>query len=422
MTGRGLALLAGAVLATGAGRLLGVPELFVVAGSALALVALAVVTVRLTSAAVAVDRRLAPDRVHAGHGADVVLGLGTSSRLPASVLRVEDGCHPSLGRPTRLLVAGLRRGKRVAVRYRVTGSVRGRYPVGPATVRVRDPFGLAERVRRDRAVTKLLVYPRVEPLSGGAGDGARGRGTGRTRRLFTAGDEFHTMREYVQGDDLRQVHWPSTAHRQTLMVRQQEQAHQQRATVLLDTRAAAHVGAGAESTFERAVSAATSVLAELTRAGYAARLATAVTRTAPAVEAWPALLERLAEVHPGREVDLVPALAALRSTDAEGVLVAVLGPPPGTVAPGAAAGDGRVLGQVGRGYGRRVALVCVDPARPVTASRGEDLVRVLRADRWRAATLATDEPLAPVWAALAGARRPPPPAAVASALGRPGAS
>ena len=61
---------------------------------------------------------------------------------------------------------------------------------------------------------------------------------------------------YEVGDDLRRVHWPSTARRDELMIRQNETPWQGRATVLLDTRARFHTG----YSFEAAVSAAASVL------------------------------------------------------------------------------------------------------------------------------------------------------------------
>ena len=42
------------------------------------------------------------------------------------------------------------------------------------------------------------------------------------RRLLNAGDEFHALRDYVQGDDLRMIHWPTTARRNKIVVRQHE--------------------------------------------------------------------------------------------------------------------------------------------------------------------------------------------------------
>ena len=50
----------------------------------------------------------------------------------------------------------------------------------------------------------------------------------------TGGEDFFTLREYQQGDDLRRVHWPSSAKRDELMIRQLEMPWQSRALVVLD--------------------------------------------------------------------------------------------------------------------------------------------------------------------------------------------
>lgn len=403
MTGRGLALLVGAVLVTGVARLIGVAELYVVAAAAIVLLVLAVVVVRMSSGAVIVRRRVSVPRLHVGHTAEVVVELRNAARLPAPLLLAEDDCHPSLGTATRVVVPGLSSGQTTGFRYPVTGSVRGRWTVGPMTIRVRDPFGLAERARRDTTRTDVVVYPVVEPLGGGSVEGAHhGSGTSRTRRLFTTGDEFFTMREYVQGDDLRQVHWPSTAHRQTLMVRQQEQAWEARATVFLDTRAAAHVGGGAESTLERAVSVAASSLRELSRAGYGLRLVTPDDTRVPPDATWQVLFDQLAELHVSRVHALGPALEPLRADGRSGLLLSVLGPLSGG-GDVAAAPDVRALLRAGRSYGGRATIVCQDAARGSSSASARDLTNVLAANRWRATTLDTAEPIAAAWTALTSA-------------------
>jgi uncharacterized protein (DUF58 family) len=90
----------------------------------------------------------------------------------------------------------------------------------------------------------------------------------RTPGLQTGGDEFHSMRPYVIGDDLRRVHWPTTARRDELTVRQDERHQQGRTTVLLDVRRAVH----SELSFERAVSATASLIVAATVRGDEVRL------------------------------------------------------------------------------------------------------------------------------------------------------
>ena len=403
MTRRGAAVLTGAIILAGVGRLLGVSELYVVAAAAGVLVAAGFLAVRTSSASVAVRRTLPSSRLLVGGTGEVVLELKNEARLEATLLLVEDNCPVSLAEPARFVVGGLRPGRTVALRYPLAPTARGRHRVGPLTVRIRDPFGMAEKVRRYQTTSELIVYPRVEALSAESTRGAhRGTGSSDTRRVFAAGDEFYTMREYVQGDDLRQVHWPSTAHRQTLMIRQQEMPWQAQATIFCDTRESAHVGVGATSTLERGVSAAASALWHLADRRYSLRLATEETARAPMVEPWNALLDRLALVEPSRVRGLSPALGALRAGGGEGLLVAVLAPP--TTEDLMASPDVRALLRAGRGYGGRIALVVVDPGRVQSAVRGGALVNLLRANRWQAATLGNEQPLAEPWSSLAAPR------------------
>ena len=100
----------------------------------------------------------------------------------------------------------------------------------------------------------LVVYPAVDDITAASrSDGIDPHGW-RTPGLQTGGDEFHSLRPYVIGDDLRRVHWPTTARRDELTVRQDERHQQGRTTVMLDVRRAVHD----EASFERAVSATAS--------------------------------------------------------------------------------------------------------------------------------------------------------------------
>jgi uncharacterized protein (DUF58 family) len=75
--------------------------------------------------------------------------------------------------------------------------------------------------------------------------------------------EFLTLRPYQVGDDLRRVHWRSTARRDQLMIRQDESQPRTPVVVMLDVRPGAHD----RPSFERAVEAVASLVAALERAG-----------------------------------------------------------------------------------------------------------------------------------------------------------
>ena len=161
------------------------------------------------------------------------------------------------------------------VDYPVRAEVRGRYVVGPLTIRLSDPFGMCELVRSFSARDMLVVTPVVQRLPAVAlgGDWA-GSGDSRSRSVAAAGEDDVATREYRHGDDLRRVHWRSTARQGELMVRREEQPWESHCTLLLDSRSTAHRGDGPASSFEWAVSAAASIGAYAGRAGYTVDLVT----------------------------------------------------------------------------------------------------------------------------------------------------
>ncbi len=120
-------------------------------------------------------------------------------------------------------------------RYTLQTLPRGRYTFEDARALIEDPFGLAreEVVLRERAA--VLMHPRVVELDVLFSDGA-GASFGGRRLLLrrTAGFDVHSVREYEHGDSLRRVHWPSTARRGELMVKELEDSPREEVAVVLD--------------------------------------------------------------------------------------------------------------------------------------------------------------------------------------------
>ena len=126
-----------------------------------------------------------------------------------------------------------------------------------------------------------MVTPRVVPLPPVPLSGVwTGSGDNRPRAFASGSAEDVTVREYRRGDDLRRVHWRSSAHAGELMVRREEQPWQSRATLFVDNRKIAHRGTGAASSLEHAVSIAASVAVHLVQRGFSVRLVTAAGRGA----------------------------------------------------------------------------------------------------------------------------------------------
>lgn len=245
----GLAIVAG-------GRLFGLPELFVVGGGILILLVLAVLYVALRRLQVEVSRQLSPPRVHAGNPCRVDLLLRNRSRLRSPVLRLRDDVSGTQG--VELLVAPMRQHAGTQAVYRLPTERRGLVQVGPLRLTVTDPFGLARLTTTGDREVSLIVYPHVDPLA----PVRRSSGSDLERQMVQqnqvapTGDEFYALREYAVGDDLRRVHWPSSARHDELMVRQDEIPWHGRLTLLLDSRPLA-----GPTAFEAMVSAAASVAA-----------------------------------------------------------------------------------------------------------------------------------------------------------------
>jgi uncharacterized protein (DUF58 family) len=291
---------------------------------------------------VASGRSLTPARTPAGQEARVSLRIDNVSRVRTGLLMLEDRVPYVLGPRPRFVLDRIEpRGYR-EVSYRVRSDLRGRYPLGPLQLRLGDPFGLCELTRSFTAADLLTVVPQVQALPPVKVLGEwSGFGDSQARAVALAGEDDVVPREYRHGDDLRRVHWRSTAKYGELMVRREEQPLRHHATVLLDTRRRGHRGSGPASSFEWAVSAAASVALHLLDRGYEVRLLTdtgeqTTASGSPAsasahttdgggtTEAAGLVLDRLAVVELSDGAGLSRAEDVLR-LGGEGLLVAVLG-------------------------------------------------------------------------------------------------
>ncbi len=229
----------------------------------LLLAALPVVAAILVSRArlrMSCERLIEPAQVPLGSPMKGQIILGQDGRLPAAILLLEDVVPRELGSRPRFLVDKADQSWRRVVEYPLLGRVRGRFSTGPLTVRTSDPFGLVQLDRQFVATSEVMVTPRVVPLptiraTGGAGS----TGEARPHRIGVVGQDDALVREYRQGDDVRRIHWRSTARWGDLMVRREEQAWDPSASIMLDSRTAAHAGRGMQNSMEWAISAAASI-------------------------------------------------------------------------------------------------------------------------------------------------------------------
>jgi uncharacterized protein (DUF58 family) len=410
------------------------------------------------------SRSIGPARVAAGQTAQVRLRLENVSRLPTGLLLAEDTVPYALGTRPRYVLNGIERGGIRELSYPLRSDLRGKFEVGPLEIRVADAFGLVELGRSFSSRTTFVVTPKVVPLPRTVFSGSwLGDGEGRARTAAAAGEDDVVPRAYRDGDELRRVHWRSTARYGELMVRREEQQWRNRILLLLDTRRSAHAGSGATSSFEFAVSAAASIGTHLAREGLDGQLITDTgALNAPGVFE-DVLLNSLAVIKASRNRELDAGIAALRASS--GLVVAVAGrlsagaarqlaasrrdagpaialllavstwarPDPGTPGGGAAAGQGPgTRGEAANGHVAGHGAAGPRPANgqvPAGPSETDQAAGILRAAGWRVVCVDAATPIAVAWQQLGvspappalapPAPAPPPPAAPAM---RPGAA
>ncbi len=359
---------------------------------------LAWVLLRRTPRDVWVRRDVTDLQIEAGETAQVEVQVGNASRRTGMLL-MEEELPAALGESKRFVVDPLRSGATTTLRYLIKTEHRGRYPLGPMHVRVADPIGMVDLDHTIPSSASILITPRTEPLPQIALAGRwAGAGDNRTRDLLGGGSPDVSIREYRLGDDLRRIHWPSSARTDELMVRREEQEWQSRCTLLIDNRRISHRGFGVDSSMETAVRAAASIMRNLVALDFEVRLVSATGHSS--AHGWHQAahgatlseqLERLALMRMTRKEQL--STGWVDESQQGGMLLAVLGH----------------LGDADRDFlaglataGASAHAIVLDvstwaptgwPAPPATAA--------LRAGGWKATTLERDGALAAAWSGLA---------------------
>lgn len=298
-------------------------ELELLAGGALLLaVALGAIAFSLiANPAVEVVRHLFPTSVNEGGRVTVETIVTNRSKKTMRNMELSDEVE-RLGQADFAL--GLMRPEaRAQMAYQIVCRPRGVYQVGPATVRVSDPLGLISVERRQSTTDRLVVYPEVEELEGFPWSRGQDLTTQAARPEFShrGGEDFFTLREYRQGDDLRYVHWPTSARMDELVIKQFETPWQSRALVMLDPRSAVYEN---EECFEKAVKGVASVVRHLARSGFDAELWVGGGSTVD-ISATAVGMELLANVQPVAHLDLRRAAARLSRIGRGGSLVLATG-------------------------------------------------------------------------------------------------
>ena len=323
LTRRGWALAGSSLGFFIAGWLFALVELTIVGVVVLVLCIGAFAFVSFRPVQVRTQRNLHPPRVHAGSSSRVDLEVRNTGTRRTPVLSVRDPFDRGW-RWARFLVPPLAPKSASRAAYRLPTEERGVFDIGPLEVNLSDPFGLATSRFTSVGVTQLTVYPRIDlisPMPTAQGHDPHSSAH-HPRALLGSGEDFYALRPYEVGDDLRRVHWASSARFEDLMIRQDEMPWQTRSTILLDIRSRVHTAAS----LEVAVSAAASIHAASNRTYSLVRLL-----TTDGVDSGygsghshaEAVLEHLATLHATRDDHFAGVAANLRRAGNGGSLAIV---------------------------------------------------------------------------------------------------
>ncbi len=402
LSNRGRTFITVGLISLATGMMLGVVDLQRLGVLLLVLPVPAWLAVRQARSGLRVGHAVSPSRVVVGERAQVRLVLGNPHSFGTGPLRITETVPG--GRPLRFSVAGVRGRQRRTVAYPLPSLRRGRYTVGPTTVMASDPFGLVTADTRSTDVGELVVRPATVALANltlpiAWRDGAATL----SHSVGVGGSDDASVREYRHGDDLRKIHWRSTARAGAFMVRQEERPWHGESLVLLDHRALAYPTSPSEpdaAALEWAISAAASIACHLAERG---RRVSVVTGDGEVAHDKPsAILDLLADVKPALRADLEPLSAALNGLGRDAAVFAVL----------AATPKASVSGLLSRPRmpGSSVALLL----RPWTwTGNTQDLLAeaawqssadVLRAAGWRVVPAEAGNEIAELWPSLLSAR------------------
>jgi uncharacterized protein (DUF58 family) len=274
-TRQGWTVIVGAVAALAIGRVFAILELFVLGAGLAAAVLVAVLTVRFHRPRLAITRWAHPSVLTVGDTGRVDLLIENRSKVQSP--RVDLTEPVGTNNTAHMTVAPLRAGDQVTAGYRVPALRRGVLLVGPTTLDRRDLLGLAFDSRITTGATELTVAPQTfEMPMPSLGQGVLGRHLLALSQRIGPG-EFHSLRDYQTGDEPRSIHWKASARSEELKVRQHEAQGVRRCIIVLDRDGDAYPAPVTEAdadVFERAVTAAGSLVISADRAGLTTRFVT----------------------------------------------------------------------------------------------------------------------------------------------------
>jgi len=202
--------------------------------------------------------RALPPRLCTDQPNRVVLRIENRGRRDSGGVAVDD-CPIELVADREQIAWRADAGTRVSISYTVTASGRGEFAFGDVHLRWRSPWGLLSWQGKWPCATRVRVYPRYVDFSKYHLEYRsrllREAGPQRIRTVVRAG-EFESLRDYVPGDDTRQIDWKATARHRRLTVRNHEEERSKSVLLVLDAGRMMSPVAGGLSKLDHAINAA----------------------------------------------------------------------------------------------------------------------------------------------------------------------
>lgn len=406
LTSRGKVFIGLGLLVAAAGVFLGYRDVTRIGLVLIALPVIALLLMPRRTPKLRVLRTVTPTRLSPDERGTVQAAFTNVGTRTTPVYLAEEHLDYQLGDRPRFVLPRMSRGEERRLTYPVRSRHRGAYALGPIVLRQRDPFGLTFLTLQLSSRAEVLVLPRVHSLGEGRVRGSSRGSEGEMPQMVALhGEDDVSIRTYRDGDELRRVHWPATAHRGELMVRQEDRPARRRAILLLDSRASAHPGTGVRASYEWAVSAIASVAHHLVANGFVVHLLTDTSvadGTAPDPIDLDPTMSALARVHPSEDSRLDRLCAAASPFTAGGALV---------VAAVVASDEDALRGLAAiRQPGARALAFVIDPdrfggggvreGRTTTESRP---LHMLADAGWRTVVVGPHTEIAHAWAAISPA-------------------
>lgn len=251
-------------------------------------------------------------RVVVGDRAAISLSVVNPTRHRLGRVRVEIPIGDAVA---DVQIPGLPVGAHFDEDFFVTGTHRGVVPIGPVRTIRADPIGIVRRERSWDERVELFVHPRTISIPSMSTGFIRDLEGIPTSELTASDLSFHSLREYVPGDERRAIHWKSTARTGQYMVRQFEETRRSHLMIAL---ALSPEEFGSDEEFEMAVSVVGSLGARAIADGREVSVVTSAERTRSGARPQRPVVH-LASLSPTRLLDdlcrVDPAAGALRLGD-----------------------------------------------------------------------------------------------------------